>query len=226
MTLEGQVLPGSTDTTTTTTENPSVGAAEGSPPASGTLPPDAGATNLLVTLPAEILSNPRMSGITSLEQLAKAYTEAKLAPEIPTPDKYVLPEGVSETIRQTAHEAGLTQEQLDRVIGTYSSTQKAASEQAVAAITQLGEAKLESWGENKAENVALVKSAIDNISQEVPGLSDMLRETSYYKHPVILDTFLFIGKMFKEGGYVKGDSNTPANVKSTAEIMYPSMVKK
>lgn len=65
-----------------------------------------------------------MSGIASLEQLAKAYTEAKLL-EIPTPDKYVLPEGVSETLRQTAHEAGAYLRQLDRVIGTYSSTQKA-----------------------------------------------------------------------------------------------------
>lgn len=226
MTLENQILPGSTDNVTPNTQNPPAGAAEGSPPASGTLPPDAGATNTLVTLPAEILSSPRMSGITSLEQLAKAYTEAKLAPEIPTPDKYVLAEGVDERIRQIAHEAGLTQEQLDKVVATYGATQVAASEQAVAAITQLGEAKLESWGENKTENVAIVKSAIDTISQEVPGLSDMLRETSYYKHPVILDTFLFIGKLMKEGGYVKGDSNTPANVKSTAEIMYPSMVKK
>ena len=196
------------------------------PPVEPTTPPvDPGVTNPLVGLSKELLANGRLKGVTSLEDLANRLVEAKLAPEIPAPDGYALPEGVPPEMGQFAHEQGLTQEQFDGVVAKMQTWGSARDVMAFDELAEQGKAKVAEWGEAGEANISLAVSGVGYLEKSNPGLRKMLNETGYGNHPLILEVFKSVGEMVREGGFVKGDTFTPAAKKSTAQRMFPSQEK-
>jgi hypothetical protein len=184
------------------------------------------ATNVLVGLSKELLSNERLKDVKSVEDLANRLVSAKLAPEIPAPDGYKLPEGTPPEIGQFAHENNLTQEQLDGVMGKVNEWYAGREQLALKDLADQGQAKLVEWGEAAKDNLGLANSGVSYIETKHPGLRGMLVDTGYGNHPLLMDIFKTIGEMVKEGSFVGGDTNTPATKKMTAaEKMYPSATK-
>jgi hypothetical protein len=212
---EGESSTGTTNTTETTTP-----VIEGEEKGGGE------ATNVLVGLSEELLSNERLKDVKSVEDLANRLVSAKLAPEIPAPDGYKLPEGTPPELGQFAHENKLTQEQLDGVMGKVNEWYEGREQLLLKEISDQGQAKLVEWGEAAKENLGLANSGVSYIEAKHPGLRDMLVDTGYGNHPLLMDVFKTIGEMVKEGSFVGGDTNTPATKKMTAaEKMYPSATK-
>lgn len=179
-------------------------------------------TNLLVGVSEELLKHERLTGVQSVEDLASRLVNAKLAPEIPAPEGYKLPEGVPPEAAQFAHENGLTQQQLDSVIAQMSTWRTVSDEATVTELAEKGQAKLQEWGDKAKENVKLATDAVSYLEAKAPGLKQLLNETGYGNHPLLLEVFKSVGDLVKEGGFVAGETNTPAVKKSSAQRMFPS----
>jgi hypothetical protein len=184
-------------------------------------------TNKLVELglPQDILKHERLSGVTSVEELVDRLVNANLAPEIPTPDKYTLPEGVPDTVRQIAHTHKLTQSQLDGVVKEFAALNAASSEEAVNSLISQSEAKLSEWGDQKDAKLAAARNAVNYFEGKHSGLKSVLSDTGYAYHPVIMEVFSEVGKLLGEGGFISGVSNTPAVKKSAADALFPTQAK-
>lgn len=178
---------------------------------------------VIKSLPAELLKSERLEGVKSLEDLATRLVNAKLAPEIPSPDKYTLPQGVPEEVRNIAHKNNLTQEALDSVLKGFSELSQKGNQAANEALAKQGQDKLKEWGAEAEVNLQKAKQAVSFLETKTPGLTNMLKTTGYGNHPVILELFRHVGNMLNEGGFIRGDFASPKT--SAAERMFPSQAK-
>jgi hypothetical protein len=140
---------------------------------------------------------------------------------VPAADAYVLPPGTPADLGKWANENQLTQAQLDSALKQYGSSFEAAKTAEMTNLQAMGEAHLESWGEHRAENLQLAKSALLQMDPNAK-LTTLLKETGYANHPVILDFLFDLGKNLREGGFLKSPSTLPKGGKAVtaAQAMY------
>lgn len=136
-----------------------------------------------------------------------------------TPEEYKLPEHVPPQVAKFAHENDMTQAQLDSTLKYYGEMVNGARQAEATAMRQHGDALVASWGDNAQHNLSLVRRA---LAQNDPNgeLKQVLEESGYGNHPAVLKFFLKIGTYMQEGGFLKGNVNTPPGKRSAAQTLF------
>jgi len=193
----------------TTSTNPPSGSPAGDPGLSPPASPPAGATPV--------------SGQDAASATPPTIAEPPAAVErvVPAAAEYRLPDGAPPGFAEWAHKAGFTQDQLDATFAKYSEAQQATDLANLKNLQALGNAHVESWGEAKAQNVQLAKSALIQLD-ESGKVRQVLKQTGYINHPVVLDFLLHIGKTMSEGGFLKNAPAPPVGgkPKTAAQALY------
>lgn len=142
--------------------------------------------------------------------------DARIVPEV---DGYELPEGVPTQLAQFAHDTDMTQDQLNATLGFFGAYKDSTEKAQEKVLHEAGVNHVETWGDEKEYNLTLVQSA---ISQNDPSgaMLDMLENTGYGNHPVILDFLLGVGKSMKEGGFLNGAVHRPQGKSTAASTMF------
>lgn len=216
---------------------PPSGEPAGTPPEGGAPPasngePNAEPSDWRASLSKELLENPRLKDIDSVEGLAKALVEFQDGtPNVP--EAMAMPEGVPAAIGEWAVGLGLTQEQFEGVLAKQQEVYSANLEGVKAANLEGEKALYEKWGEAKDENLALANRVVAFADPD--GSLELVKflqspESGYaFNNPVILQVFHNIGKAFKEGGALKSDTppNDPNRKKvPKAHLKYPQQAPK
>ena len=165
---------------------------------------------------------------TETESKVETKTESETTAEstdepidrvVPEAGDYVLPEGVPLHMAEFANEHGFTQEQFDATLKQFGGFLKVSKDANQKLLKDSGDAKTESWGEEKAYNLSLVRRALKQNDPEGT-LTKMLNTSGYGNHPAVLDFFLKIGKSMKEGGFISGAIHRPQGKKTAATAMF------
>lgn len=178
-------------------------------------------TSWIQTLPEELRANEKLTGFKSVEELAKAYAEAKLAPTIPEASEYKIPENFPiKDIGEWAAKVGYTQEQLDHMLALnehVETTRSTAVEQAYkAGLDQL----FTEWGEDKDSNVKHAKQVISHFDK-TGELKQLLNETRAGNHPAVVKFFAQVGReIFSEDGFVRPGMNQQKKQLSAADVIF------
>lgn len=182
------------------------------------------ATSWLDGLPDDLKSLDVLKGFPDVAGLAKAFleTQGKL-PKVPEgPEKYEikLPEGATEddgikALREFAHQAGLTNEQVNGVLGLHGKIAKQAVEKAMIA----GEAALkEELGGKFAETVDLANRAVRRFLDG--DMIQFLEKTGLANNPGVVKMFAKIGTAMQEDKIVTDDKGQDVE-KSAGKILFP-----
>jgi hypothetical protein len=135
------------------------------------------------------------------------------------PDDYQVPDYVTPEMKQFAFQQGLSNEQFNSVIAQYGYIAHASEQQRTNQLSNMAAAQLDKWGDAAEYNLGLAKQALKAVDSEGE-LSNVLKETGYGNHPVVLRFLYNLGNQLKEGGFLRGSINKPTGKKSIAEIMY------
>lgn len=188
--------------------------------------PPAGAASWLDGLPDDLKASDLLKGVPDVAGLAKAFleTQGKL-PKVPeSPDKYEikLPDGAVEddgikALRDFAHKSGLTNEQVNGVLGLHGQITKRAIEKAMVE----GEAALKTeLGAKFAETVDLANRAVRQFLDA--DMVQFLERTGLANNPGVVKMFAKIGQAMGEDKFVTSDKGQGQG-KSAAEKLYPGM---
>jgi hypothetical protein len=159
-----------------------------------------------------------------LEDVVKGYIEAPSAREIPEkPEDYKIPEGFKvKGFRKFAHETGLTQAEVDKVLEFNQGKVKAAMEKAQE-LQAAEEAELKKeWGDDVEKNTKISEDAIAFFDDENNTLKTFLENSKASGRLVVKKLFHKIGTMLKEDGYLKSEDNTKGTKKTLADRLYPN----
>lgn len=173
--------------------------------------------------------SPHVPGLTPPEQQtqppenpAAPGEEAPVERVVPAADGYTLPQGAPQALGQFAHENGFTQEQLDSTMkefGGYLQTMEQGQKQQ---LFTAGTQHVESWGEAKAENIETVKRGLSYHDKDGT-LTQLLNQTGFINHPVVLNHFLSVGKTLQEGGFLESATHSPKpSGQNVAHLLYPN----
>lgn len=171
----------------------------------------------------ELKGHERLNGIESLEDLAQKYADAKLAPEVPEPDGYDIPDGIPKSVGEAANKLELSNEQFKGTIETFNQLTAAKDAAVLEAMEKAGEQETATWGDDKDKIVNLSKEALEYYDSEDKELTKILKESGYGNHPAVLKFFKKLGQEFDEGGFIKSNNKTPGNTsKTAANVMFPN----
>lgn len=134
-------------------------------------------------------------------------------------EAYGLDNNFGETLKAFAADSQLSQEKVDGLVSAYQKTAQDATLAQQTAMRAEGEAFVESWGEAKEDNLAIVRESLKAVDED-GSVTKMLNESGYGNHPAILQMFLKIGDHLKEGGFLKSATNSPAAPLTAAQAMY------
>ena len=192
-------------------------------------------TLLSADAPAETTAAQPAAGTTPESQTATetpkpddAKTDAKPEETKPTvPDKYdpfsvpdgmAVDEGLSGEFGAVAKELGLPQDQAQKLVDFYTTTQQkqieAMNESWVAAVKsdpEIGGAKLDA-------SLAVAAKAVDAFGGQE--LRQFFDETGMGNHPAMVKLMINIGKRISEDSFIPGQ--TGGETKSAAEVLYPN----
>lgn len=154
----------------------------------------------------------------------KTQTTDDLAEEpdarvVPESGDYTLPEGVPPHLAEFANENDFTQAQLDATLKQFGGFIEGTKIAEQKLLRESGDAHVDSWGESKDYNLALVRRALKQNDPD-GSLLTMLNATGYGNHPAVLDFFLSIGNSMKEGGFISGAIHRPEGKKTAASTMF------
>lgn len=145
---------------------------------------------------------------------------------VPGASEYKLPEGMDPGIGTFANENGFTQEQLDASLGHFGSIIIANKTAEKESIQALGTQQIAEWGADADANLKLANRAL-TVTDTEGELTKVLNDSGMGSHPAVLKHFLMVGNKLKEGGFLKGELNTPKNASDNlAHRMYPNNVPK
>lgn len=145
--------------------------------------------------------------------------EAPVARVVPAADGYTLPDGIPPQFGQFAHQNDMTQAQLDNSLQVFGQVQQAQKDAELTAIENAGTELLKTWGDEATYNVNLAKRALAQNDPE-GHLAEALKTSGYGNHPAVLNFLKKVGSSMKEGGFLKGNVNTPPGKKTLAQSMY------
>jgi hypothetical protein len=159
-----------------------------------------------------------------LAEIVKGFIDAPEPRSVPeSPEQYKLPENFKiKGFRKFAHEAKLTQEDVDNILKFNSNHVKSLNEAAKQQRAEGVESLKKEWGEDFDTNKKLATLAVGYFDDEGKSLSTFLKDTGASKNPVVMKLFHKIGGFLKEDGYIKSSdfTSTPKG-KSLAERLYP-----
>lgn len=206
-----------------TPATPPASSASADPPAAdGSTAPPTSEPSWVDSLPEDLKKNERLAGFKSVEELARAHADAKLAATVPEADKYVLPEKFPvKDIGKWANHVGLTQEQLNHIIKLNDTMSVAAEENTAKAYETGLNVLFESWGEQKGQKLSLAKRALD-FFDDSKEMRMLLNQTKAGNHPIVVNFFAKMGeRLMKEDGFIpNGGLNTSSQTKSDADIIF------
>ena len=138
---------------------------------------------------------------------------------VPKPTEYVMPEGMPPHIREFAHNAGYTQEQLDVAIQQFGGMLTSAEHNRMVSLREAGEAHIRNWGADSETKLNVAKRAL--LQNDPEGkLGKALNESGYGNHPAVLDFLYNLGKGMQEGGFLKGTVRRPPGQKTAAQSLF------
>ncbi|SNR73743.1 hypothetical protein SAMN05192560_0777 [Methylobacillus rhizosphaerae] len=137
------------------------------------------------------------------------------------PEGQAFDEGVISAFSEVAKELNLSQDNaqkvLDKMAPVIQQQQVQQLSQARAAWVETVKADKEIGGDKLNENLAIAQRGIKHVGS--PELTTLLNESGLGDHPEVIRTFVRIGKLFSEDGFVAGKPAAHSQ-KSTAEILY------
>jgi hypothetical protein len=178
-------------------------------------------TSWIETLPEDLRANEKLVGFKSVEELAKAYADAKLAPTIPDASEYKVPEDFPvKDIGKWAAEAGYTQQQLDNMLELSATVEKTQMEVIEGAYQKGLEHLFTEWGPQKDSNIKYAKQVITHFDKSGE-LKSLLNSTRAGNHPSVVKFFAELGRqVFSEDGFVRPGSNTSSQKRSAADVIF------
>jgi len=171
------------------------------------------------------LSNHEKIKEAKLADIVKGFVEAPQPRQIPeSPEQYKLPETFKiEGFRKFAHEAGFTQEDVDKILKFNAGHVEKLTEATKAKRAEALDGLKKEWGDSYETNQKLATLAVGYFDDDEKSLSSFLKSTGASKEPVVLKLFNKIGEFLKEDGYIKTDDHTTnPKGKSLAERLYPN----
>lgn len=155
------------------------------------------------SLPEDIRGHERLTGFKSVDELAKAYAEASLAPAVPEASAYKVPENFPiKDIGDWASKAKLTQEQLDSIFELDKQLTTLSSQNLAKAYDEGLKQLFTAWGDKKDENLSAAKQVIKTFDTD-GSLSKLLNETKAGNHPTVVNFFAQLGKkLLSEDGFI------------------------
>jgi len=169
--------------------------------------------------PAAVAAPPVETSPPIVEPPVEATPPAEPAYEPVKVDAYGLDEGFGESLKTFADKAKLGQEDLDGLVGSYQQHQQAVVQAQQEQMRVEGEAFVETWGEAKESNLAVVRQSLKAVDPD-GAVTKMLNESGYGNHPAVLGMFLKFGEHLKEGSFLKSENNAPPAPKTAAQAMF------
>lgn len=172
----------------------------------------------------DLAKHERMTGINSLQDLAKAYVESPSLPKLPTKvDEYTLPDTVKiEGLRTMALENKFTQEQLDGLIKFHDGLASKALKDEKERRTKAEEKLKTEWGDKYKANLELAKKALKHFDGEQEGIADLLKNSGMANDPKIIKFLHKLSGTLKEGEHIGDDGNVKKPEKSIASRLFPN----
>lgn len=162
----------------------------------------------------------------SVKDLATEFiNQRKQIPSVPEKfEDYQIPEDSPEHVKKFAHETGLSQEQLNRVIAYDKARFKMQQDDFVKTQdASLKELKNGEWKGKFTESVKLAEQVVHQFDSDGEMLK-LLKSVQANREPVVLKFLKTIGDMLKEHGHLdSGEIPTKQAVKSAAKTLYPDM---
>lgn len=170
----------------------------------------------------DLVSNDRLSGFTSIRDLAKAYVDLPPPAKVPeSVDGYKLPDTVRiEGLRSMALDNKLTQEQLEGLIKFHEGLTKKSLEDVKNQRTKAEQKLRDEWGDEYDNNLKTAKGILK--SEAGKEISELLKTSGMANDPKVIKFLHTIGMTMKEGGHIGDDSNVRKSNKSRAERLFPN----
>jgi len=169
-----------------------------------------------------LMEQQRESGTTETKDESSGEQEA---PNIPEHwDKYEASAPVPDEVKRMAHQSGLTQEQFNATLDTFGKYMQAQKMVEHEQLKQQGVDFIKKeWGDKAEYHLNLARRALRTVDKDGE-LKEVLDQTGFGNHPVVLKFFANLGKNLQEGGYLKGELKRPAGAgKTAAQRLYPNM---
>jgi hypothetical protein len=144
--------------------------------------------------------------------------------EFTLPDGFTANEELTGELKALAKENGLSKEVAQKFADLGVKMQQQQAEAWQTQVNQWAEqvkADKDLGGEKFEENVALAKKALDKFGG--PALKELLEETGFGNHPLIVKAFYNIGKSVSNDTLVVSNGSSMGDAKSTANVLFPNM---
>jgi hypothetical protein len=176
-------------------------------------------------LPEDYKEHEAFTNLNSVEELAKAYTDALAQrPSAPQAGEYKLPENFPlKDFGEFASKSGFTQAQVDALL-QYNDQQKtqqttAFQEDQAQRLDDL----LTTWGPNRDKNVNLARRAIRTFDTTDGRMANFLKAAGANNEPVVVEFLANLGRLLEESPYLKADSGGgPKAPQSPENVLYPN----
>jgi hypothetical protein len=173
------------------------------------------------TLPEDIRGNERLTKFGTQEEALKAFATAKLSEELPS--DYEIPSSAHPGWKDFAKQEGLTQKQLNSVLGVLTNADLVREENKKKAYGQEMKALKEEWGEKTTEKVKTANRVFEVIPSG-KALLDYLKKNGEVNNPMVVKVLSEFGELVKEGSFIRSGSANGGvgNTKDIAHRWYPS----
>lgn len=183
----------------------------------------------LQSLSEDLQGNERLQNFQSVEDLAKHALDLEgKVPQVPEDYEVSAPEGVElsdeavNEFKEVAKEAGLTQEQFQKLVqfdaDRFQTAQEAAQEQMQEEINQELESLKSEWGNQFDAKVQTAKKALGAVADQ--GTYEFLDQTGMGNHPQMIKLFARLGERMSEDSFVSSDGGGPQSKKTPDQILY------
>lgn len=169
------------------------------------------------------------AGQEGQEQKATEATSAPESYEFKAPEGVDLDQNLVESFTPIAKELGLNQEQAQKLVDLYAGNLGGMTDKLVEKQLEAHNAEVEKWAEQTKsdpdiggdafkENVSIAQKAIARFGS--PELSEFLNVSGLGNHPVIVKTFLNIGRAISEDDGGAGLIANQGGTRDTASVLF------
>ena len=124
-------------------------------------------------------------------------------------------------LRQFAHKNKFTQEQLDASLSEFANYSNGMRQAELKMLHDMGQAHIKNWGDSAEHNLTLARQALRQNDPDGK-LAEVLKNSGYANHPVVLDFLAGLGKSMQEGGFLKTTVKRPPGQKTLAQSLFPN----
>ena len=155
-------------------------------------------------------------------EAAPPKAEAPQERVVPKAADYEAPDYITPQLREFAHKHDFTQEQLNGTLQQMGQMMKTTQKGEQEMLRAQGQQQIRDWGPDAKTNLNLAKQAL-NYHDTDGVVSELLDKTGYGNSPAVLQFLQRLGSQLEEGGFLKGNVNTPkSKLAERAHRMYPN----